>query len=507
MDITSVVDPVYLALTKFKRRKFDCCISICDDILTQNPYDQAVWFLKTRAITEREYIDDTELEEEGIAELLLDENAVAKVPRPGTSLKRPTSGMSNGMPDQSIRPISSSGRPITGFARPSTSSRGRPENGSVRDAMRSRSGSRPVTTLGRQVRLGTASMIAHQDGPFIDPERLNLAKYAKRRNGIAQALCDYLIYVEHNPKKALELAAEGTKACGMTSWWWKARLGKCYYQMGLYRDAEKQFKSSLNNQDMIVTHLEAAKVYLKIDQPNTVVDMYSIAAERHPGDIQLILGTARTYDMIGDIPKAIQYYKRVLSHDASNVEAIASLAANHFYTDQPEIAIRFYRRLIQMGINNSELWNNLGLCCFYASQYDMTLMCFERALALAEDNNMADIWYNIGQIAIGIGDLGLAYQAFRIAVSVDANHAESYNNLGVLELRKRTIETARANFEMSQRLGEIMFEPFYNGALLSYKIGDFEQSFKLVKRALDLFPQHAESKELMSQLKHNFSIL
>jgi len=27
---------------------------------------------------------------------------------------------------------------------------------------------------------------------------------------MAKALCDYLIYVEHNPKKALELSAEAT---------------------------------------------------------------------------------------------------------------------------------------------------------------------------------------------------------------------------------------------------------------------------------------------------------
>jgi lipoprotein NlpI len=48
----------------------------------------------------------------------------------------------------------------------------------------------------------------------------------------------------------------------------------------------------------------------------------------------------------------------------------------------------------------------------------------------------ADVWYNLGHIAIGVGDLGLGYQAFKIAVSVDPQHAESYNNLGVLELRK-----------------------------------------------------------------------
>ena len=43
-------------------------------------------------------------------------------------------------------------------------------------------------------------------------------------------------------------------------------------------------------------------------------------------------------------------------------------------------------------------------------------------------------------MAIGIGDLGLAYQSFKISVSVDGNHAESFNNLGVLELRKGNID-------------------------------------------------------------------
>ena len=45
------------------------------------------------------------------------------------------------------------------------------------------------------------------------------------------------------------------------------------------------------------------------------------------------------------------------------------------------------------------------------TRYDLTLNCFERAFALAGDDNMADVWYNVGQVAIGIGDLGLAYVA------------------------------------------------------------------------------------------------
>jgi len=49
--------------------------------------------------------------------------------------------------------------------------------------------------------------------------------------------------------KALELAAECTAEEKYEDWWWKERLGKCYYQLGDYRESEKQFKSSLKLQE------------------------------------------------------------------------------------------------------------------------------------------------------------------------------------------------------------------------------------------------------------------
>ena len=47
-------------------------------------------------------------------------------------------------------------------------------------------------------------------------------------------------------------------------------------------------------------------------------------------------------------------------------------------------------------------------------QYDMTLSCFERALSIASDDDMADVWYNLGHVGVALGDLGLAYQAFKV---------------------------------------------------------------------------------------------
>ncbi|GBG80358.1 hypothetical protein CBR_g30726 [Chara braunii] len=137
----------------------------------------------------------------------------------------------------------------------------------------------------------------------------------------------------------------------------------------------------------------------------------------------------------------------------------------------------------------------------------MTLSCFERALALASDDNMADVWYNIGQIAIGIGDLGLAYQSFKIAVAIDNNHYDSFNNIGVLELRKGNLEQARASFQIPQRSAPYMFEPFFNGALLAQKMGHFEESFNLIVKALKAYPEHTDSQEVLKQLVHQLTLL
>lgn len=101
------------------------------------------------------YIDEVENDEEGIAETLLDDNAIAQVARPGTSLQKPATAAGAG-PSQSVRPRTQSGRPLTGVIRPGTQS-GRP--GTMDQALRTprtAKTARPATSsTGRFLRLGT----------------------------------------------------------------------------------------------------------------------------------------------------------------------------------------------------------------------------------------------------------------------------------------------------------------------------------------------------------------
>lgn len=113
------MDPMFLAMSFFRRRKFEECAEVCTQLLKKNPYDQvdfifvvisytsvfdeemervcfgwtacniryifpclqSAWCLKTRALTEQVYVDEVDVDEEGIAEMLMDDNAVAQLPR------------------------------------------------------------------------------------------------------------------------------------------------------------------------------------------------------------------------------------------------------------------------------------------------------------------------------------------------------------------------------------------------------------------------------------------
>jgi tetratricopeptide repeat protein 8 len=172
-----------------------------------------------RCITEQVYVDDLEADEEGIAESLMDDNAIAQIARPGTSLK--TSSTARPLPtSQSIRPVTQSGRPLTGTLRPGTQGRiGTMEN-ALKTPRTSRT-ARPMTSSsGRFVRLGTTSMLAQQDGPFINLARLNIGKYAVIPT-LAKPLFEYIFIQENNIRIALDLAAKATEANQFRDWWWK----------------------------------------------------------------------------------------------------------------------------------------------------------------------------------------------------------------------------------------------------------------------------------------------
>ena len=67
--------------------------------------------------------------------------------------------------------------------------------------------------------------------------------------------------------------------------------------------------------------------------------------------------------------------------------------------------------------------------------------------------------------------------------------------------RRFRLDTVRE----AHRLGPHTFEPPFNAALLAFKLGDSQESFTQVSLALDCYPEHADSAELLATLKAQFT--
>ncbi len=492
-----------LAISRFNRGKFDGCIILCDQILKSNPNDLSTQLLKTHAIRRKNYIDHLESDEQTLGELILDDHSISSLPRPGTSLRQTgTSKAQNPM----LRPISSTGRPVTGVVRPGSVARVGTASGQVLRGTTGRVGtSRATTSGGRYLRIATASLQSLNSNFSLDTKDINPKKIVLKKS-LSKAVADYLFYVEKNFKLLLEISSEATIANNYNDWWWKYNLGKVYYKLGLLNDAEKQLQSAMTlNTTYPYIPLQLCHVYTKMDQPAKAIEILTKAAKDNPGEVYFKVYQARICELLSQYEQSIALYKEVLLLDNCNFEAIACIGSNHFYNDMPEIALKFYKRLFELGINSAEVWNNLGLCAFYANQFDFCLSCFERGLILADDDVASNIWYNISHVAICIGDLSLAYQALKICLSYSGENYEAFNNIGVLEIKRGNKEQAKSNFLRSCNYTEFSFEPYYNYAKLKYEDDDYEEAFQFAKKSLEIYPQHFESKELVERINKEYN--
>ncbi|KAF8565752.1 hypothetical protein P879_09134 [Paragonimus westermani] len=239
-------------------------------------------------------------------------------------------------------------------------------------------------------------------------------KYATRPE-ISRCLFEYLFHVANEVRPALNLA---NLVCGHpvgsnissnrpsslstagADWWWLFQKARCLYRLGLLRDAETLLKESLTLRPSVEAYLLRGLIAIRMNQPVGALRTYEKALKEFPDNCDLLLNAAHIQEDMGEAVRALVLYKKVVNLDNTNIEALASIGSYFFYEDQPEVSMKFYRRILQLGVQSVELYNNLGLCAFYAQQYDSCFAYFNRALEMCNQENAADVYFNVAQVGL-----------------------------------------------------------------------------------------------------------
>ncbi|XP_013104144.2 tetratricopeptide repeat protein 8 [Stomoxys calcitrans] len=416
---------------------------------------EGVWQLKMRALTQRIYIDDLEtndaddavneeVEFERIATTARPRTSIktAFVPRPSTSTLRSSTALSRGESGtRRMLTSSMSSRPTSGIARPGTSGLSRPG---------SSLGGRPASRCGTASRVRATSAAAYTIGdataPLYQASRLNPTIYAERKV-LVKALFQFLYYHEADVLKAYSLCEavidvhkqkRGSSAslrslASCDEWWWQQQMGRCLLALKYPRKAESFLHQSLANFPHPDTYVLLSRLYQRLDQNQKAMDLIQSAVDKHPFDVTFRIEQGRLLDVMSQSEDSMQMYRLIAKLNPINVEALACIALNYFYDNNPEMALMYYRRILSLGVHSAELYCNIGLCCLYGGQIELVLPCFQRALLTAKTSEQkADIWYNLSFVAITTGDFNLAKRCLQLCLTSDARNGAALNNLSVL---------------------------------------------------------------------------
>lgn len=353
----------------------------------------------------------------------------------------------------------------------------------------------------------------------------------------------------------------------------------------MYRDAEKQFRSASVEEGApcgVEVALQLGKVYGRLDQPLSGMEAIRRALDAQPGDARLLTAMARLHEGLGDLDVSVTAYKSLLApidiwtpgegelkerprggcdecggHSvhchplllrgpARSRPAILSVPFSFLKTRRVWMGeVDNGRRLLQMGVGKAALYCNLGLCCYYSQQWDLAVGCVEKALALLDADTAADLWYNVGHIALvwhpgsGTGKRGggvrwdagwrgrgaglpvlptgtghgrrargggdepgrggdAAGAAEPGQVPLPVRHAHRRPHLrALLQLRAAHLPGPHPSPLPSVAL--------FNVALFPLQMGDFQASYGAVLQSLAIFPEHADSAQLKRRLDKLFT--
>jgi len=121
--------------------------------------------------------------------------------------------------------------------------------------------------------------------------------------------------------------------------------------------------------------------------------------------------------------------------------------------------------------------------------------------AIAEGDNLADAYCNLGIIELEQGRMTKALDCFSLALKNDPRHVEAHYNLANLYFDAGDLQLARLHYESAAEL-EPSFSPlYYNVSLVYYKLDDLNAACGALNKYKELAPEDHEIEAIDELLK------
>ena len=172
---------------------------------------------------------------------------------------------------------------------------------------------------------------------------------------------------------------------------------------------------------------------------------------------------------------------------------------NLFKSDQTQQALDFIDTLSKDYPDESLLFNIRGACYAGLGQLDIAVQSYKKALSIKPD--YAKAHYNLGGVLQELDKLHDSAKSYKNAIALEPENAQAHNNLAIVLRELDQLEEAEASCRKA-----IVLDPEYAEAhsclsIILYANGDLNSALESIKKAYSINPKLKIIKLLLAVLK------
>lgn len=152
----------------------------------------------------------------------------------------------------------------------------------------------------------------------------------------------------------------------------------------------------------------------------------------------------------GDLDKAIKIYSKALEKKPFDGSLLNNISVLYREKKQYNDAVNALRTLLMRDQKNIDAYKNLALVYYDQKKFKLTQTILENALKMATEQKREDpdIYVNLGMVYLSREENGKAMAAFKKAIAIDPNHLAANYNIGALALGHRDYGLAAKSYEV-----------------------------------------------------------
>lgn len=203
------------------------------------------------------------------------------------------------------------------------------------------------------------------------------------------------------------------------------------------------------------------------------------------------LDIALQHQQSGDLRRAEEIYRQILTADPNHADALQLLGTIAFQTGHFEAAVELVQRAIQAAPGHAPFWYNLGVIHKETGNVDKAIDCYRRALEI--DPTHADTHNNLASLYQAAGKPVEAQHHFDAALRQRPDSIDILNNLGVLHYEQNRPDAAIACYEEALAINPTRADVLNNLGLALMEKGQIQAATDTYQRALQSDPTLAET--------------